>query len=201
LFAHRPFVLGLAVTLLFYAGNASFYFVLALYLQQGLLLSPLASGAVFTVLAAGFFATSMAAPALARRFGRQAILLGALVLAAGHALVWGLLALVPAPSLALLLPAMALQGCGLGMVMAPLVSTVLAGLPQQHAGVASGVLATVQQAGNALGVALVGLVFYGLSSGAGAAAVKSGFAAALLYLLALALGVALLYRRFLRAAG
>lgn len=35
LLANRRFVTGLFTTLAFYAGNASFYFVLALYLQQG----------------------------------------------------------------------------------------------------------------------------------------------------------------------
>jgi predicted MFS family arabinose efflux permease len=69
--------------------------------------------------------------------------------------------------------------------MAPLVSAILAGLPPQHAGVASGVLSMVQQAGNALGVALVGIVYY-----------AHGLAGSLLYLAACALGVALLWRLF-----
>lgn len=198
LLRHRPFVLGLGVTLVFYAGNASFYFVLALYLQQAMSLSPLASGAVFAVMATGFFVTSMASPSLARRFGRNAILVGALTLAAGHGLELAALS-AGVHSLSALLPLLLLQGCGIGMVMAPLVSTVLAGLPPQHAGAASGLLSTVQQAGNALGVALIGLVFYGLAGTASADAVRRGFEGGLTYLLALALVVALLYRRFLRA--
>ena len=89
---------------------------------------------------------------------------------------------------ALLLPLV--QGCGLGMVMAPLVATLLAGLPPEHAGVAAGVLSTVQQLGNALGVALIGIVFYGAGS--------AGFAHSLIYLLATSLIVAVLYRRFIK---
>jgi hypothetical protein len=54
--------------------------------------------------------------------------------------------------------------------------------------VASGVLASVQQLGNALGVALIGLLFY-------AAPVRQGYIGALLYLTGLALVVALLHRR------
>jgi predicted MFS family arabinose efflux permease len=73
------------------------------------------------------------------------------------------------------------------MVMAPLVATLLAGLPAEHAGAGAGVLATMQQLGNALGVALIGLVFYG-----------AGFAHSLLYLLATSLIVAVLYRRFIK---
>ena len=80
--------------------------------------------------------------------------------------------------------------------MAPLASTVLAGLPPQHAGVASGVMATVQQVGNALGVALIGILYYGaLGQGAGLAVTRA-FGISLLYLFALALGVAVLYRHF-----
>jgi EmrB/QacA subfamily drug resistance transporter len=200
LLAHRSFVLGLCTTLAFYVGNASFYFVLALYLQQGRALSPLASGVVFTALALGFFATSMAAPWLARRFDGAPIARGAMLLALGHALQfanvtgWGSDHVV-----AWMIPLLLLQGAGLGMVMAPLVSTVLAGLPPQHAGVASGVLATVQQAGNALGVALIGIVYYGQLQ-AGAVASGQALGLSLLYLWVSALSVALLHRLSQRSA-
>jgi len=187
LVTQRGFALGLLVTLVFYAGNASFYFVLALYLQQSLHLAPLDSGLVFTALAGGFFATSMAAPRLGRWLGKQAIFAGACVLAVGHALMFALVSEAATPSLALFVGVLLVQGCGLGMVMAPLVATLLAGLPAEHAGAGAGVLATVQQLGNALGVALIGLVFYG-----------AGFAHSLLYLLATSLIVAVLYRRFIK---
>jgi EmrB/QacA subfamily drug resistance transporter len=200
LLAHRPFVLGLGVTLLFFCGNASLYFVLALYLQQGLGLPPLESGLVFTTLAVGFFATSMAAPWFERRLGRHAIFSGALLLAAGHAGSWMLLPAIHASSVAQMLPILFVQGCGLGMVMAPLAATLLAGLPAQHAGVASGVMATVQQVGNAVGVALIGLLYYGaLSSHGGAAASQAAFRASLVALFLLALAVAAMYRRFNQA--
>ena len=161
--------------------------MLALYLQQGLHLAPLDSGLVFTALAGGFFATSMAAPRLGRWLGKQAIFAGACVLAVGHALMFVLVSEAATPSLAPIVGVLLVQGCGLGMVMAPLVATLLAGLPAEHAGVAAGVLATVQQLGNALGVALIGLVFYG-----------AGFAHSVLYLLATSLIVAVLYRRFIK---
>jgi predicted MFS family arabinose efflux permease len=90
--------------------------------------------------------------------------------------------------LAWMLPLLFVQGLGLGVVMAPLVSAILAGLPAEHAGVASGIAATVQQTGNALGVALIGLVFF-----------SQGLAGSLLYLLASALLVAALYPLSLRA--
>ncbi|WP_339094035.1 MFS transporter [Variovorax paradoxus] len=199
LLADRRFVAGLFTTLAFYLGNASLYFVLALYLQQGLALDPLASGTVFTSLAVGFFATSMAGARLARRFGgKPPIATGALVLAAGHALQLVNVAGWPGHShvVAWMVPLLFVQGAGLGMVMAPLVSTVLAGLPPQHAGVASGVLSMVQQASNALGVALIGILFYGrLGHAPDAAGYAGAFGLALAYLMVSALAVALLHRR------
>ena len=185
----------------FFAGNASFYFVLALYLQQGLGLAPLPAGGVFTALAAGFFVASMASPAAARRLGGNAILLGTLVLAAGHALLLAVLALASDVALVtLMVPVLLLQGAGLGLVMAPLAAAVLAGAPMQHAGVASGVMATVQQVGNALGVALIGLLYYGaLDAGTARGAASHALSASLFYLLALALASAWLYRRFTRS--
>jgi EmrB/QacA subfamily drug resistance transporter len=201
LLANRRFVTGLLTTLAFYAGNASFYFVLALYLQQGLALGPLSSGIVFTALAVGFFATSMAGARIARRFGgTPPIALGALVLAAGHALQCANVAgwLGHAHVVAWMVPLLFVQGAGLGMVMAPLVSTVLADLPPQHAGVASGVLSMVQQAGNALGVALIGIVFYGQLGRSDDH--TAAFGMALVYLLGSALLVAALHRRGRRIA-
>jgi hypothetical protein len=134
--------------------------------------------------------------------GRHAIFAGALLLAAGHAGLWALLPAFSAPTVAWMLPLLLVQGCGLGMVMAPLASTVLAGLPAQHAGVASGVMATVQQVGNALGVAVIGLMYYGaLASRAGAAAAaQQAFRISLVDLFVLALAVAVVYRRFSRAS-
>ncbi|VTU24990.1 MFS transporter [Variovorax sp. PBL-E5] len=182
---------GLLVTLVFYAGNASFYFVLAIYLQQVMGLSALASGAVFTALALGFFATSMASARLDRWLGRRAITCGAVVLAAGHAALVGLVlrhggeGIVP-----WMLPILWVEGAGIGMIMAPLVSAVLAAVPAAHAGVAAGMLATVQQVGNSLGVALIGIVFY-----ADWQRPQAAFVAAIGYLLLSALGVAMLFAR------
>jgi hypothetical protein len=42
----------------------------------------------------------------------------------------------------------------------PLLNTILGNVPAQHAGIASGVTSTMQQAGGAFGVAVVGLIFF-----------------------------------------
>ncbi len=194
LFRARAFTVGLLTELVFHAGMASFFLVLALYLQQGLGLTALASGEIFTVLALGFVAASLYAPRLVERWGRQTLAAGALVMAAGLILLRLTVARlgVGDPS-ALLAPALLLDGTGMGLVLAPLTATVLAGLAPRHAGAAAGVLTTIQQVAGALGVALIGLIFYGaLRQGGGAAAYPQAFGAALLYLIVLAVAVAVL---------
>lgn len=200
LFAHPGFVIGLLITLTFYAGNASFYFVLALYMQQGMGLGALASGLIFTVAAIGFFATSMAGPWFARRIGSQSIALGALVLAAGHALQLATITVAANGNAVFwMVPVLLIEGAGIGMIMAPMVSTVLADIPSRYAGVASGLLATVQQVGNALGVALIGILFYGgLGDSVNRDSYANAFSISLIYLLVLALAVAALVQRMLQ---
>ena len=87
LFGARGFTAGLVAQLVFWSGQASFFLVLALYLQQGRGLSALHSGLVFTILAVAYLAASLRAPALTERYGRRVLAVGALTLAAGHGLL------------------------------------------------------------------------------------------------------------------
>jgi predicted MFS family arabinose efflux permease len=150
----------------------SLFFVLALYLQDGRRLSPLFSGVVFAAAGAGFLAAMLTATAMTARLGRQILALGALVVAGGCVLLAGA---ATAATAAALLPGLVVAGFGIGMVLVPLSSTVLRGVDARHAGAASGVLSTAQQVGGALGVAVVGVVFYRVL---GAAAVTGAFASA-----------------------
>jgi EmrB/QacA subfamily drug resistance transporter len=171
LFRERSFSAGLATQLCFWAGQGSFFVVLALYLQSGRGLKPLTAGLVFTILAGAYVAASMRAPALAARYGRVAIGVGALVLAAGHGLLLAAVADVGVGgSIGPLVPGLLLVGTGMGLVLAPLASIVLASLAPERAGAASGAMATVQNVGNALGVAVTGVIFFG--------ALHSGYATA-----------------------
>ena len=162
LFAHRSFSAGLVTQLCFWAGQASFFVVLALYLQNGRGLHPLPAGLVFTILAAAYVAASMRAPALAARHGRAVIAAGALVLAVGHALLLAAVADIGvAGALGALVPGLVLVGAGMGLVLAPLASTILSSLEPERAGAASGMLTAMQNVGNAIGVAVTGVIFFG----------------------------------------
>ena len=165
LFASRTFNVGLAAQLLFWFGQASFFLVLSLYLQLGRGMSALHSGLVFTILAAAYLMTSLRAPALTVRHGRRVLAAGAGMLVVGHLT----LALTVADvgvggSVLALAPGLALVGAGMGLCITPLASLLMAAAPPEHVGATSGVLSTMQNVGNAIGVAVVGVLFYGTVS-------------------------------------
>lgn len=198
IFAVPAFRAGLSVQLLFWCQQAASYLLLALFLQQGRGLSPLASGGVFAVLAAGYMATSFRAPGLTMRFGRRVIAGGAVAGAAGDLLLllavlhWG-----AGGPLAALFPGLFLLGAGQGLCITPLTTTVLSHADATTAGSVSGALSTAQQIGNAIGVALSGVVFYGLLDRGYPAA----FGSAVAQMGVLLLAVAALTLTLLRPAG
>jgi EmrB/QacA subfamily drug resistance transporter len=191
LFRERPFTVGLFGAIVFYAGMASFFLVLALYLQDGRGLDPLGSGLVFTPLAIGYLAASIAAQRLGPRLGRQLLALGGLVRAVGlGALALTVGAISVGGDTLVLVPALVVDGIGMGLLTAPLISTVLADMQPRHAGAAAGVLSTANQVGNTIGVALIGVVFYGsLGSGGDFA---GAFGTATLAIVGISLAVAAL---------
>jgi EmrB/QacA subfamily drug resistance transporter len=161
LFRERAFTAGLLTTLAFFASMASFFLVLALYLQPGRGLDALQAGLVFTILAVAYLLASMRSPDLAARLGRRVPAIGGLVLAAGHAtLALTVSQIGVGHDVLLMTPGLLLVGAGMGLVLTPLTTTVLSALPPEQAGAASGALSTMQNVGNALGVALIGVVFF-----------------------------------------
>jgi EmrB/QacA subfamily drug resistance transporter len=197
LFADRAFTAGLVTQLVFWCGQASFFLVLALYLQMGRGLDALQAGLVFTILAVAYLAASLKAPGLTSRLGRRLPALGALVLATGHALLAASVAGVGTTGpVGFLAPALLLIGAGIGLVITPLTATVLGSLEPARAGAAAGALSTMQQVGNALGVAVTGLVFFGALHGGFAHA----FEISLVQLAVLCVAVAALTRMLPRAS-
>jgi EmrB/QacA subfamily drug resistance transporter len=191
LFKNASLRSGLATQLAFWCGQAAFFLVLALYLQQGRGLSPLKAGLVFSVLAVAYLMVSLRAPALTVRYGRDLVFVGALVLAAGDVALWVFVHHYGSGGpLGLLFPGLLLAGAGMGLAITPLTSTVLAHATPETAGSISGALSTMQQVGNALGVAITGAVFYGaLDHG-----VATAFERSLVELTLLLVGVAVLSR-------
>ncbi|MFJ9839272.1 MFS transporter [Kitasatospora sp. NPDC101155] len=162
LFRSRAFSAGLLAQLAFWLGQASFFLVLALHLQFGRGLDALGAGLVFTAIGLGYLITSNTTHLVTARLGEpRTITVGGLLMAAGL----GLLALAAYGaadgSAWWLAPGLFVDGLGMGLVIAPVTTVALAAVEPQLAGSAAGVVSTVQQVGGAVGIALIGLVYYG----------------------------------------
>ncbi|MGC1213556.1 MAG: MFS transporter [Micromonospora sp.] len=162
LFHRRAFTGGLVAGLAFFTGLTGFSLVFSLWLQLGLGWSPLRAGLAGVPQAIGMvLAFAVAGAGLARRLGRTLIHVGLAVVLVGVAGMLLTLRLVDGDLSAWqLVPALLPVGFGMGLVMAPFFDIVLSGVEEAETGSASGTLTAVQQLGGALGVALLGTVFF-----------------------------------------
>ncbi len=160
LFSRRGFAAGVVVSLFFFGSVASFFLVMTFFLQYGLGYSPLRAGLTTVPFSLGVGILSVIASRLTPRLGRVVVWIGALVMAAGIA---GIIATIghygPYVHSWQFIPAMACAGAGMGLVIAPLADIILTGVDRRDAGAASGVINTAFQVGNALGIAIVGVIF------------------------------------------
>jgi MFS family permease len=168
LFRKRAFTGGLLAGLVFFAGLIGFTLVFTLYLQLGLGLSPLHAGLAGLPTALGsVVGFGLAGAGLAERLGRRLLHLGALVMLGG---LLGFLFTMQVAGADVtpwqLAPANALIGIGMGMVMAPFFDIVLAAVAPHETGSAAGTLTSIQQLGGALGIAVLGTIFFGVLPGA-----------------------------------
>lgn len=166
LFSNRAFVVGLGIILLFFGGLASFFLTLTVFLQTGLNFTPLAAGLAFAPFAVGFFAASTASVKLQPKLKSRILSLGAVLMIAG--LLW-LAHIVRSDGAGLhgsnLIAVLLIYGIGQGFITAPLFNIILSGIGGEDGGSASGVLSTMQQIASAIGVAVIGSVFFGLLGG------------------------------------
>ena len=166
LFRVPAFAAGLGVQLAFAAGMQGFFLAFALWLQAGEHFSPLKAGLTAAAFSVGSFIGAPAAVPLAQRHGRRVLALGGLLMAAGIAGIS-----LAAPHVGLggsawpVVPGLVVAGAGLALLIIPLVNVVLAAVPVEAAGGASGLFSTAQQLGGAVGVALLGTVFFGYLNG------------------------------------
>ncbi|GAA4821454.1 MFS transporter [Streptomyces ziwulingensis] len=164
LFRVKSFAAGIAVQTVFGLALGVFFLVWTLYMQIGLGWTPLRAGLTGVPFSlAVSTAAGLSVQKLVPRFGRKVLQTGALVMGAGVLLyLWeadryGL----SLSSWQMALP-LVVMGTGMGLIVAPLTDAVLSEVPREHAGSASGLINTVQQMGNALGLALVSVVFFGV---------------------------------------
>jgi EmrB/QacA subfamily drug resistance transporter len=152
-------------------------FLISIFFQTVMGYSALRAGAAFLPLALAITAgTHVASKLLTRTAPRTIAACGLAITAVAAALLSG----VDAHSQFAtdLLPAMLLLGAGIGLVFVAVAVTSMAGIPAQHAGMASGFLMTGHEIGAAFGVAILSAVATTAGSLTDPARVPDGFSAA-----------------------
>ncbi|GAA5107264.1 MFS transporter [Nocardia iowensis] len=161
LFANRGFAIGAALVASFFGLFTAFVFTVSITLQDELHFTPLRTGVAMTPFALGAGAGALASPFLVKRWGVK-------VLALGIALYGGLVAVGAVylkltngqVNLALALGPVFLAGLGVGLFGVQLQPLMLAGLRERQMAEASGQLPTIEQIGNAVGLALLSVMFF-----------------------------------------
>jgi predicted MFS family arabinose efflux permease len=170
-------------------------FLNSIFLQSVMGYSAIRAGVAFVPFALAItVGTVVAKHALAHATPRAIAAVGLLLVAGGAVL----LAQASAGSgfATGVLPGLAAIGTGVGMVFAPVSVTAMAGIPPQHAGMASGFLMTGHEVGAALGVAVLSAVASSAGSLASATGVVNGFPRG--FLAAAAIAVVLAVFAFVR---
>jgi EmrB/QacA subfamily drug resistance transporter len=169
LFKKKAFNGGLVAGLALFSALTGFSLVLSVYLQLGLGFSALgASLAVLPQAIGSTFGFAASGAGLAAKLGRRLIHIGLV------GMILGLVAFYFTITLAgtgvsgwAMAPSLFFAGIGMGLAMAPFFELILAGVDPHETGSASGTLTSVQQFGGALGVAILGTVFFAVVGGSG----------------------------------
>jgi len=181
LFSHPAFTGGTILALVYFAAFTSIFFTISILWQAGLGHTALESGLVSVPFAIGSIVGASQSDRLAVRLGRAVLVIGTAFVATGLIALWIILLTVPTGDLTNweLLGPLALAGLGSGLFIAPNARFIVATVDRSEAGAASGVIGTMQRIGSAIGIAVIGSVFFGnIGKIAGPGDVAAAFGAA-----------------------
>ncbi len=163
LFRVRTFASGLLLNIIVESIMIGYFLTITLVLQIGLGYSPLKAALTGIPTAVGMtIGFAVLGQKLVMRFGRSVIGFGAAVFAAGLLYAtWVVTNFGIDASPWEFLPGLLILGVGLSLLMIPIFSAALQDVDPGHAGSASGILNAVQQVGAAIGIAVIGVIFFG----------------------------------------
>ncbi|RJL30496.1 MFS transporter [Bailinhaonella thermotolerans] len=159
LFRNRNFSGGSLSLVLVQIGNGGLILGITQYLQFVLGYTPTQAGLALIPMAAAVILVNGVAAGLGQKVGNRPLTAAGLAVLAGG---FGLLAtLEPGDGFGMVAAALVLFGIGGGMAQPAATAALMGAVPQEHAGVGSALNDTVQQAGAALGVAILGSLLAG----------------------------------------
>ncbi|GAA3519189.1 MFS transporter [Aeromicrobium panaciterrae] len=155
LFRNRVFTGAVTASMLWAFGLFGIYFFTSLYIQGVLGFSPTKAGLTFVPMALCMAVSAAMSESVARRFGAyRSVSAGMAVMGLGIASV---MLFGQDASMADLMPSFIAIGIGGGMTI-PLTAAALSVMPQDQAGVASGVLNTSRELAGLLGITIIGVI-------------------------------------------
>ncbi|HEY5429300.1 MAG TPA: MFS transporter [Solirubrobacteraceae bacterium] len=160
LLRNRTYTDGIMVALAFFATFAGLLLIVSLFCQIGEGFSPIHAGLTLVPLTAGMVVSMVASFALVAKLGRHLLHLGITLAALGAAILAVTMAGLRSADTLDLLPGLLVIGLGAGFGFGQLFDIILAGVAMDEVGSASGVLNAVQQLASALGVAVLGTIFF-----------------------------------------
>jgi len=179
LITNKQFMFGAFVTTIFASGIPGMFMVISLLLQGGFAFSPLESGLTNTPFSVGVLLSSLIAGRFGSHYLRSRLASSGALLVIGIAwLHFYIASVTDSIDHWQFLPPLLIAGIGLGLGFSSLFQLVLSNVPPRDAGAGSGSLQAFQQVGGALGVALIGEIFFSNlgSSLAGGATQHAAFA-------------------------
>src|SRR5262249_26407534 len=148
----RAFTCGSVAAACYFVAAVSCYFLLPLYAQVVLGLSPVRAGVLLAPVALLITVSSLAVGRLGGRLGARTLSTAGMLCVSGALL--GLSLLGPSASYAAIVWPLVVLGVGGGLFHPPNNSATLNNVPAEHLGVANDFLSTARNFGQALGAAL-----------------------------------------------
>ena len=165
LLANHTYTSGILVALAFFGAFGGLLLCVSLFTQLGEHFSPVHAGLTLMAMVVGMIAGMGAGFALVGRLGRHLLHLGVAIVVAGAITLALTVTGARTVSTWDLAPSLFLIGFGAGSSIGQLFDFILAGVSMDEVGSASGVLEAVQQLSSALGVAVLGTIFFSAFGG------------------------------------
>jgi EmrB/QacA subfamily drug resistance transporter len=195
IFQSRGLLRGLGAIMTLYA-MTTFFLIYSIYLQAALGFTALQAGLAILPFSAGFLTGSTFSPLFGRWLGTATPSLGFALSATGAVATTAVAAGFPAgtiPPVSLMAPALALIGLGMGMALPTMMRVIVERVDPHQAGLVGGIVNSTLQVSSAVGIAVLGgLFFTALGARTDAAAVTHAFSITLLAIAACHIGGAIL---------
>lgn len=158
-FKNFDFRIGLLISLFYYFVQDSYFLINTVYLQNGMGISSIHTGIYFVCQGLGYVLASMFFASRVNRYGKYVSLCGSVIMIV--ALVFHLVIFDSRDAaqwqIAVIL---FIYGIGCGTILPSLMTISLKSIPENMLGASSGIYLTLQQVSVAIGIAVVGGIFF-----------------------------------------